>query len=95
MLKLYGAGPALEAAVLKAERLLLEQPLVAGVSVEGATLRLRLELKQGPPTPGWAEEAATRLLKALVAADLPVCSFQARELDLEDAFMTVTRGKVQ
>jgi ABC-2 type transport system ATP-binding protein len=95
MLKLYGAGPALEAAVLKAERLLLEQPLVAGVNVEGATLRLRLELKQGPPTPGWAEEAATRLLKALVAADLPVCSFQARELDLEDAFMTVTRGKVQ
>jgi ABC-2 type transport system ATP-binding protein len=95
MLKLFGAGPALEAAVLKAERLLLEQPLVAGVTVEGATLRLRLELKQGPPTPGWAEEAATRLLKALVAADLPVCSFQARELDLEDAFMTVTRGKVQ
>jgi hypothetical protein len=30
-----------------------------------------------------------------VSADLPVCSFQARELDLEDAFMTVTRGKVQ
>jgi ABC-2 type transport system ATP-binding protein len=95
MLKLFGVGPALEAAVLKAERLLLEQPLVTGVTVEGATLRLRLELKQGAPTPGWADEAATRLLKALVAADLPVCSFQARELDLEDAFMTVTKGKVQ
>jgi ABC-2 type transport system ATP-binding protein len=95
VLKLFGSGPTLEAAALKAERLLLEQPLVTAVSAEGATLKLRLELKQGPPAAGWAEEAAVRLLKALIAADLPVCSFQARELDLEDAFMTVTRGKVQ
>jgi ABC-2 type transport system ATP-binding protein len=95
LLKLYGAGATLEASVLKAERLLLEQPLVAAVTVEGATLRLRLEYKQGQPAAGWAEEAATTLLKTLVTADLPVCSFQARELDLEDAFMTVTMGKVQ
>jgi ABC-2 type transport system ATP-binding protein len=95
ILRLHGAGAALEAAVLKAERLLLEQPLVTSVTVEGASLRLRLELKQGPPAMGWAEEAAARLLKVLVTGDLPVCSFQARELDLEDAFMTVTKGKVQ
>jgi ABC-2 type transport system ATP-binding protein len=95
VLRLYGAGAALEAAVLKAERLLLEQPLVTGVTAEGASLRFRLELKPGPPSPGWADEAATQVLKALVSADLPVCSFQARELDLEDAFMTVTKGKVQ
>jgi ABC-2 type transport system ATP-binding protein len=95
VLKLYGAGAALEAAVLKAERLLLEQPLVTGVTVEGSRVRLKLELKQGPPASGWAEEAAARLLKVLISADLPVCSFQARELDLEDAFMTVTQGKVQ
>jgi ABC-2 type transport system ATP-binding protein len=95
VMKLFGSGPPLEAAVLKAERTLLEQPLVTAVTVEGATLKLRLELKQGPPAAGWAEEAAVRLLKVLIAADLPVCSFQARELDLEDAFMTVTRGKVQ
>jgi ABC-2 type transport system ATP-binding protein len=74
---------------------MLEQPLVVGVTVEGASLRLRLELKEGGATPGWADEAANRLLKALIGADLPVCSFQARELDLEDAFMTVTKGRVQ
>jgi ABC-2 type transport system ATP-binding protein len=95
-LKLFGAGAALEESMKKAERLLLEQPLVVGVHAEGPVLRLRLELQKGAsPTPGWTEEAAARLLKVMVSADLPVCSFQARELDLEDAFMTVTRGKVQ
>ncbi len=95
-LKLFGAGAALEEAAKKAERLLLEQPLVKNVTVDGAVVRLTVELQAGAaPTPGWGEEASTRILKALVAADLPVCSFQARELDLEDAFMTVTKGKVQ
>ncbi|MBK7859218.1 MAG: ABC transporter ATP-binding protein [Archangiaceae bacterium] len=95
-LKLHGSGPALEQALQKAERLLLEQPLVKDVSVEGASVRLKVELQPGvAPTPGWSEEAAARLLRVLIAADVPVCSFQPRELDLEDAFMTVTRGKVQ
>jgi ABC-2 type transport system ATP-binding protein len=95
-LKLFGAGALLDEGLKRAERLLLEQPLVKSVSVEGSLIRLTVELQAGAaPTVGWSEEAAARLLKALVAADLPVCSFQARELDLEDAFMTVTRGKVQ
>jgi ABC-2 type transport system ATP-binding protein len=82
--------------MVKAERLLLEQPQVAKVLVSGDAVRLRLELPPGTaPTPGWAEEASVRLLKVLVAAELPVSNFQARELDLEDAFMTVTQGKVQ
>jgi ABC-2 type transport system ATP-binding protein len=95
-LKLFGSGPALDEAAKKAERLLLEQPLVKNVAVDGARVLLSVELPKGTaPAPGWNEEAAARLLKVLVAADLPVCSFQARELDLEDAFMTVTQGKVQ
>jgi ABC-2 type transport system ATP-binding protein len=95
-LKLYGSGAGLEESAKKAERLLLEQPLVVQVNVDGAVLRLSVELAKGAaPTPGWSEEAAARLLKVLVAADVPVCSFQPRELDLEDAFMTVTKGKVQ
>jgi hypothetical protein len=57
---------------------------------------VRLELPQGTaPKAGWSEESSARLLKVLVAAELPVCGFQARTLDLEDAFMNVTRGKVQ
>jgi ABC-2 type transport system ATP-binding protein len=80
----------------RAERLLLEQPLVKGVSVAGDGLRVKLELQAGTtPAPGWADEACTRLLQVLIGAQVPVCSFGTRELDLEDAFMTVTRGKVQ
>jgi ABC-2 type transport system ATP-binding protein len=94
-LKLF-AREGLADACARAERLLLEQPYVAKVLVSPDAVRVRLELPKGTaPTPGWAEEASVRLLKALVAAELPVSSFQARELDLEDAFMTVTQGKVQ
>jgi len=95
-LKLFGAAEALEAAGKKAERLLLEQPHVAKVLLDHDTVSLRLELPPGTaPKQGWADEASARLLKALVQAEVPVCSFQARALDLEDAFMTVTKGKVQ
>ncbi len=80
----------------KAERVLLEQPMVKDVTVEGALVRFRLELPQGTPiTPAWADEAAVRVLAALVQAGVPVCAFQSRELDLEDAFMNVTKGRVQ
>ncbi|HVG62930.1 MAG TPA: ABC transporter ATP-binding protein, partial [Hyalangium sp.] len=40
------------------------------------------------------DEAAARLLAALVGAGVPVCAFSHRELNLEDAFMTVTKGRV-
>jgi ABC-2 type transport system ATP-binding protein len=80
----------------KAERLLLEQPLVRDVVPSNEGVRFRLELPEGsPPTPGWVDEACVRILKAMVAAQLPVASFQTREHDLEDAFMTVTQGRVQ
>jgi ABC-2 type transport system ATP-binding protein len=95
LLKLF-AREGLEAALARAERLLLEQPLVTKVSAEGDTLRVRVELAAGTqPTPGWIDETAARLIRVMVQAELPVCSLKTHELDLEDAFMTVTKGKVQ
>ncbi|MGV3622820.1 MAG: ABC transporter ATP-binding protein [Archangium sp.] len=86
----------LEEAAQKTERLLLEQPLVTNVSVLNQVVRFRLELKPGETPPAnWVEEASVRVLKALVSADLPVASFRTREHDLEDAFMSVTKGRVQ
>jgi ABC-2 type transport system ATP-binding protein len=59
-------------------------------------VRFRIELGQGQvPPPGWVEEASVRVLKALVQAEVPVASFRSREHDLEDAFMSVTKGRVQ
>jgi ABC-2 type transport system ATP-binding protein len=96
-LKLWAQSPGrAEHPPEKVERFFLEQPLVKTVSVLGDVVRLRIELAPGQtPAPGWVEEAAARLLKASVDAQLPVCGFKARELDLEDAFMTVTKGRVQ
>ena len=96
-LTLYaGSGVSLDEVGKKTERLLLEQPLVSHVSVLSNAIRFRLELAQGV-TPGadWVEEASVRVLKALVHAGLPVTSFRTREHDLEDAFMSVTKGRVQ
>jgi len=85
-----------EAMGQKLERLLLEQPLVSSPLVSGETARFSLELPSGTaPTGEWIEQACVRVLKALIAAEIPVTSFQTREHDLEDAFMSVTRGKVQ
>ncbi|MFZ5468147.1 MAG: ABC transporter ATP-binding protein [Myxococcota bacterium] len=94
VLRLAGAnvGEALE----KAERLLLEQPRVAKVSIEGSAVRVRVELPSGAsPSPGWVDEVAAALLRAVVQAELPVCALSTQELDLEDAFMTVTQGRVR
>ncbi|QDE85979.1 MULTISPECIES: ABC transporter ATP-binding protein [Myxococcus] len=77
----------------RAERLLLEQPRVKRVAREGEALRVRLELDAGAG-PAQVDAAAAVLLAALVAAGLPVCAFSARERNLEDAFMTVTKGRV-
>jgi ABC-2 type transport system ATP-binding protein len=96
VMRVWKGSEGIDAALARAHRLLLEQALVAAVNVDGQSVRVRIELPQGTaPSAGWVEEASARLLKALIAADVPVSSFQARELDLEDAFMTVTRGKVQ
>lgn len=84
-----------DAELAQAERLLLEQPWVKEVVAAGRTLRVRLALPSGTaPTPAWVDEASAALLKVLIAAQVPVCAFQVHEADLEDAFMTVTRGRV-
>ncbi len=91
-----GAGMPLDEIARKTERLLLEQPLVTNVSVLNNALRFRLELAVGAtPASGWVEEASVRVLKVLVNAEIPVTSFRTREHDLEDAFMSVTKGRVQ
>ncbi|NVJ03067.1 ABC transporter ATP-binding protein [Myxococcus sp. AM009] len=77
----------------RAERLLLEQPRVKRVAREGESLRVRLELEAGAG-PAQVDAAAAAVLAALVSAGLPVCAFSARERNLEDAFMTVTKGRV-
>jgi ABC-2 type transport system ATP-binding protein len=82
-----------QAAYERAEKLLLEQPRVGQVVVEAGALRVRLELEPGA-TRTQVDEAAARLLAALVGAGVPVCAFSHRELNLEDAFMTVTKGRV-
>jgi ABC-2 type transport system ATP-binding protein len=94
--RLHATGETRDAVTQKAERLLMEQPLV--VDVVGMTdgVRFRIAPPDGKqPSPGWVDEACVRILKAMVAAELPVVSFQRRAHDLEDAFLSVTRGKVQ
>lgn len=86
-------GAEAEEAYVRAERVVLEQPRVAQVSREPGQLRVRLELEPGA-TRTQVDEAAARLLAALVTAGVPVCAFSHRELNLEDAFMTVTKGRV-
>ncbi|NTX51878.1 ABC transporter ATP-binding protein [Myxococcus sp. CA051A] len=86
-------GADADAAWARAERLLLEQPRVARVSREGESLRVGLELEAGAGA-GQVDAAAAGLLSALVTAGLPVCSFGMRERNLEDAFMTVTKGRL-
>jgi ABC-2 type transport system ATP-binding protein len=89
-------GSSLEEAAQKTERLLLEQPHVSNVAVLTNAVRFRLEFPAGdPPPPTWVEAASVRVLKALVEAGVPVASFRTREVDLEDAFMSVTKGRVQ
>ncbi|MBZ4408780.1 ABC transporter ATP-binding protein [Myxococcus sp. MISCRS1] len=83
-------GPESEGAWARAERLLLEQPRVSRVSKEGESLRVGLELEPGTG----ADVASAALLAVLVTAGLPVCAFGMRERNLEDAFMTVTKGRL-
>jgi ABC-2 type transport system ATP-binding protein len=92
--RLFVTGEEAEAVWKKAERVLLEQPWVADVAREGESLRIRLEQKEAEAGARWVDEAATRLLAALVGAGLPVCAFSHRERNLEDAFMHVTKGRV-
>ncbi|MDX2014661.1 MAG: ABC transporter ATP-binding protein [Myxococcaceae bacterium] len=95
-LRLFVAGGSLSEALTHAERVLLVQPQVKNVSFAQDLIRLRLELDAGAEAkPQWVDEACARLIAALVREGVPVCSFQTRQLDLEDAFLHVTKGRVQ
>ncbi|MFB1480365.1 ABC transporter ATP-binding protein [Corallococcus sp. RDP092CA] len=93
MVRLAAQGDAGEALWARTERTLLEQPRVKDVARDGGALRVRLEL-DADAGPAQAEVAAAALLAALVSQGLPVCAFSPRERNLEDAFMTVTKGRV-
>ena len=95
-LRLFVPSGSLAEALSHAERVLLVQPQVKNVSFAQDLIRLRLELDAGAEAkPQWVDEACARLIAALVREGVPVCSFQTRQLDLEDAFLHVTKGRVQ
>ena len=84
------------ALVEHAVRLLSAQPAVAEVTVDGGA-RVRARLVRPPPGTSAvsADADSARLLQVLVGAGLPVCTFHYRRADLEDAFMSVTKGRIQ
>jgi len=83
------------ALLARVERLLLEQPQVVGPVAAEDAVRFRLVPAAGGATPHWVELRCAALLRALVAAEVPVASFQTREHDLEDAFLSVTQGRAR
>jgi ABC-2 type transport system ATP-binding protein len=81
--------------LVQAERMALEQPHVAHTSIQDGVLLLRLKLPAGQAlSANWADAPCADLLKRWVGAGLAVCAFEARAANLEDAFMSATRGKV-
>jgi ABC-2 type transport system ATP-binding protein len=79
----------------QAERLLLADPSVATATLSGDELRVRLaQPEAGGEAAMSLDGRAAHLLRVLTGAGLPVCTFQYRRADLEDAFMNITRGKV-
>ncbi len=80
------AGPELAERLAACERLLLEQPGVKAVKPGATDLRVRF---------AGDEAQAARLLATLVGQGQPVCGFSATTADLEDAFLSVTQGRLQ
>ncbi len=92
----FVAGNGRSGLVEHAQSLLSAQAQVAAVSADGPA-GVRVRMVRPPPGSGdaAADVDAARLLQILVGAGLPVCTFQYRRADLEDAFMSVTKGRVQ
>jgi ABC-2 type transport system ATP-binding protein len=67
-------------------RRLLEMPVVRSARVVGLEVEAELD---------GSDDAAGRVLSALVAAGVMVAEFRQKRLDLEDVFMRVTKGTVQ
>jgi ABC-2 type transport system ATP-binding protein len=79
----------------RAERVLLELPGILRVRLQGSELHVDAEPAPGaPPAADWADELASRVLRRLVQEELPVCGLELHQANLEDAFMSVTRGRV-
>jgi ABC-2 type transport system ATP-binding protein len=68
------------------QRALLEEPGVSGVRQHRAGLLVELEGQ---------EEAQSRLLRSLVSRGLDVVEFTPKSADLEEVFLSLTRGQVQ
>ena len=79
-------GADLEARLSACERALLEQPGVKAVALAGLKIKVRFA---GDDT------LASRLLADLVGRGFAVCGFEATAVDLEDAFLQVTKGRLQ
>ncbi len=73
------------AGVAQAERLLLAEPDVAHVAVEGSRLRVELSAERG---------RIAELVRLLVTADVPVLNVSDDRRDLESVFLRVTKGEV-
>ena len=88
------AGSDAAALLAQAERLVLAEPSVATAVVTAGELRIRLaEPAAGAAASAGQDVAAAALLRLLTGAGLPVCTFQYRRADLEDAFMNITQGE--
>jgi ABC-type uncharacterized transport system ATPase subunit len=47
------------------------------------------------PPVTWENEAAGQLLSTLIARGVRIAEFRQKQLNLEDVFMSVTKGNVQ
>jgi ABC-2 type transport system ATP-binding protein len=79
-------GADVEARLAACERALSEQPGVKAVAVVGGRLKVRF---------AGDDALAAQLLAALTAKGHSVCGFTATVADLEDAFLSVTQGRLQ
>jgi len=80
------AGDDLQARVARLEKVLLEQPGVADIKLVGPGARFFLD---------GGDSRAAELLRHLASTDLGLVAFHTKEADLEDAFMSITKGRVQ
>jgi ABC-2 type transport system ATP-binding protein len=78
--------PEAEARAHECEKLLLEQPEVREATADGAALHVRF---------AGGEAEASRLLGLLIAKGMRVCDFRVAQADLEQAFLSVTQGRLQ
>lgn len=67
-------------------RELLQMPHVSDVRHSGNMIEIDIEA---------SDEIGGTILKTLIEKGYPVCEFSPRQVDLEDIFMSITKGEVQ